>query len=151
MRGVVVCLAIGVAATAAAQEESVAAATPEPLSGPTYSAGNNWQWTVFPATNLYERYVADPRAPVMNISYLYVLDSDIDMVSRQLTVISLGGRARFLRLHPRGRPDLGFQFSVEAGFMGRFDLVRKADAIGWDGYYGLRFTYKPNDRFEFKL
>lgn len=92
---------------------------------------------MFPPSNLYPRYVADPRAPRFGVMLLSVPSPRIPDSRNQRVGLKLGGRFGLLRIHPEGRPESGWQVDIEAGFTGQFDIEHSLDNIGWDGTYGF--------------
>jgi hypothetical protein len=121
------------------------------LHGPSLPLGTEYRLQTFPASDFYPRYLADPRQPVMKAFVLSVLETDTPATHSPLYEFTLGGRVKLLRLHPTAHPELGFQFSVEGGFISRFDPTANLDQIGWDGYYGFVLSFRPSERIAVKL
>jgi hypothetical protein len=80
-----------------------------------------------------------------------VLETDTAETSTPLLEFTLGGRVKLFRLHPTEHSELGLQFSVEGGFISRFDPGANLDQIGWDGYYSFSLAYRPFEGLAFKL
>lgn len=85
---------------------------------------------VFPPSNLYPGYVADPRRPEFGLTFLAVPDPAIPDSGDQRFGLKMGGRFGLLRVR-------GWQFDIEAGFTGQFDIDHSLDNIGWDGTYAF--------------
>lgn len=85
---------------------------------------------MFPASNLYPGYVADPRRPEFGVSVLAVPDPEIFDSGDRRFGLKLGGRFGLLRYRR-------VQLDIEAGFVGQFDIEHSLDNIGWDGIYGF--------------
>lgn len=95
---------------------------------------------LFPAGDVFPVYEADLHRPRFGIVFMTVPDIGIAASGDTRFDLRLGGRFGVLRVHPEGRPDLGWQVSILAGFDGQFDVDKGYDSIGWDGNYGLAFT-----------
>jgi opacity protein-like surface antigen len=85
---------------------------------------------MFPDSNLYPSYVADPRHPGFGVTLLGFPDPRIPDSGDRRVGLKLGGRFGLLRV---GR----WQADIEAGFTGQFDIEHSLDNIGWDGTYGF--------------
>lgn len=85
---------------------------------------------VFPPSNLYPGYMADPRRPEFGLTVLAVPDPEIPDSGDRRFGLKLGGRFGLLRVG-------GWQFDIEAGFTGQFDMEHSLDNIGWDGTYAF--------------
>lgn len=153
---------VAVSASASAEPATSNPATPgastaEPPAvvrapyGPTYPAGGALRLKAFPGRDLYPRYLADPRQPTMRMGVWKVLKSETPETGDPWLEFTMGGRVKVLQLHPAGDDARGLQLSLEAAFVGVFDPDYHYDDIGWDGYYAVRFSYKPLDWLSFKL
>lgn len=98
------------------------------LAGRAVAAEPSFQ--VFPPSNLYPGYVADPRRPEFGLTVLAVPDPEIPDSGDRRFGLKLGGRFGLLRVR-------GWQFDIEAGFTGQFDIDHSLDNIGWDGTYAF--------------
>ena len=85
---------------------------------------------MFPPSNLYPAYVADPRRPQFGVAILGFPDPQIPDSGDRRIGLKLGGRFGLVRVH-------GWQMDVEAGFTGQFDIEHSLDNVGWDGTYGF--------------
>ena len=108
-------------------------------------------WEVFPASEFYPYYLADPIRPQGAVMVLSVADSDIPESGKARFGLRLGGRFPLLRVHPNGNSECGWQLDFEGGFTGHFDMDYSMDNIGWDGLYGLLLSYKPTPNFGLRL
>jgi len=113
--------------------------------------GMGWSFDAIPRTDLYPRYVADPRRPRFHIGVGPVLDTGIDETGGSRITIMAGGRFNFVRLHPDGDPEHGFQFDAEVGLAPHFDASNSLDNIGWDGFFGFGLAWKPLDTIALRL
>lgn len=85
---------------------------------------------MFPSSNLYPKYIADPRGPQFGVTLLALPSPEIPDSGDQRVGLKLGGRFGLLRVH-------GWQMDIEAGFTGQFDIEHSLDNIGWDGTYAF--------------
>lgn len=85
---------------------------------------------MFPPSNLYPGYVADPRQPEFGVAALSVPDPEIPDSGDRRVNLKLGGRFGLVRVDR-------WQLDIEAGFTGQFDIDHSLDNIGWDGIYGF--------------
>ncbi|HKQ97843.1 MAG TPA: DUF1207 domain-containing protein [Candidatus Polarisedimenticolia bacterium] len=139
--GGLLCGALTVSTTAAGDEGQV-----EP---PT--AGGEHQWIFFPDDDIYPQYIADPLRPQSALVLAAFPSSEIPDAGNLRFLLRLGGRYSIARRHPAGQPDRGFQIDFEGGFFSQFDMVNSLDNIGWDGLFGLRFSYKGSGPWAFSV
>lgn len=85
---------------------------------------------LFPESNLYPQYVADPRRPEFGVLLMAVPDPEILDSGDRRVGLKLGGRFGLLRFRR-------VQLDIEAGFVGQFDIEHSLDNIGWDGIYSF--------------
>jgi hypothetical protein len=123
-------LALASAPTAAAGREVIGEADPEA------------HVTVFPEEGLYDPYIADPWQHGFAINIMSVSDIDIQDSSTPRINLKMGGSFGFLRFHPPGEYERGWQLNIEAGFNVQTDIDNGYDVIGWDGIVGLLMTKK---------
>ena len=107
----------------------------------SFAIGQNWRTVFSPGSDLYPRYIANPRRPMFSLSRLWMIESSIPQAGDNRLMLRLGGRYGFFRVHPKNDPDKGFQFDLEGAFLGVFDIDNALDNIGWDGLYGALFTW----------
>lgn len=117
---------------------------------PSFELGGGVSIQPMPLTDLYPRYVADPRRPRFAFMWLRA-QKGLRVAGLTRLDIMFGGRYGVLRLHPTDDPDLGFQVDIEAGVKMQFDTTHKLDGSGWDGFYGLGFSWKPLHSLAFRL
>ncbi|MGM0452000.1 MAG: DUF1207 domain-containing protein [Thermodesulfobacteriota bacterium] len=120
---------------------------------PPYTAAvtSGWRLRFGPGDRLYETYIANPMRPVFAFNSISVKDSDLPDAGDRRFLLKLGGRKGFLRLHRAGRPDSGFQFDLQAAFLGMFDRENSLDNIGWSGLYGAQVNWANGSGLAFKL
>lgn len=118
--------------------------------GADASADKTVLW-VGPPTDFYPRYIADPRRAQTALVLMEFHDREIADTTRSRSSIRFGGRVPFVRFHPAGNPDLGWQVDMEAGFFGQFSLLYGMDNYGWDGVYGLLVSYKPKSSLVYRF
>lgn len=99
--------------------------------------------TVLPLTPLYRSYVADPRRPRFSIMYMKLLRTDLEDGGKTRVGVTMGGRYSFLRIHPEGDEDLGWELDFHLGAHFQFDAGNSVDSVGWDGFYGFGVNWKP--------
>ncbi|HEX6863310.1 MAG TPA: DUF1207 domain-containing protein [Thermoanaerobaculia bacterium] len=85
---------------------------------------------MFPPSNLYPHYIADPRRPEFGVAILGYPDPQIPDSGNRRVGLKLGGRFGLVRFG-------GWQADIEAGFTGQFDIEHSLDNVGWDGTYGF--------------
>ena len=107
--------------------------------------------TLFPTDDPYRDGLAGPLRRGFAVTRVGLAATDIPDTGERLFGLHAGGRFGLLRLHPRGRPERGWQLGVEAGFYGQFDIERSYDSIGWDGFYGLVLTSALSDVWALKV
>lgn len=95
--------------------------------------------TVTPPPHSYPHYIADPRSARTGISIMGMLDSDIDDAGNVRFHNSIGKRFGVVRFGDE-KADDAWQFDIELGYFGQFDIEESLDSIGWDGIYGLYFS-----------
>jgi len=116
-----------------------------------FDLGKKWRMVINPGSDLYPRSIADPIQPGTSISWVKVADSDISDAGDSRYMLRVGGHWGFLRLHPYGEPEQGFQLDLEAGFLGLFDIDYSLDNIGWDGLWGVVLTWANGKGLAAKL
>lgn len=129
----------------------MAEAKSEPRQGVPLRLWGGSGLVLFPGDNLYPRYLADPRQPMMKGLVLHMLRSDTPEHGNPLMEFTMGGRVKLLRWHPAHDPDLGVELSLHMAFLGRFDPDNKYDLIGWDGYFGSMIAFRPIESLGLKV
>ncbi len=101
----------------------------------------SWRLRLAPGSDLYPRYLADPLRPMFEMKAINVADTNIADSGDLRYGFRLGGQYGFLRLHPEGHADRGFQLDINGAFLGHFDAENDTDNIGWDGLYGIAVSW----------
>lgn len=128
---------------------TTSAAGPGHDEPPPADAGSHWVF--FPDDDIYPQYIADPLRPQSAMLLAGFMSSDIPDSGSLRFLLRLGGRYSIARRHPAGQPDRGFQIDFEGGYFGQFDVDSSLDNIGWDGLFGLRFSYKGDGPWAFSV
>lgn len=106
---------------------------------------------LFPSSNLYPGYIADPRRPEFGVMVLGFPDPAIPDSGDRRVGLKLGGRFGLLRFGPQDRPERAWQFDIEPGFIGQFDIEHSLDNIGWDGIYNFLFSTALRDDLQVQI
>ena len=146
-----VALAVGTVSTPAAEDANAQAGEETAASETSVSLGSRWSVSLFPRTDLYPVYIADPHRVGFGAERLDVSDSQIPNTGSPRFGLKLGGRFGLLRIHPKDDPERGVQANLEVGFIGQFDSSNSTDNIGWDGIYALTISYRPKGRVQYRL
>lgn len=115
------------------------------------AAGDVQHWVFFPDDDIDPQYIADALRPQSAVILAGYPSSEIPDSGDLRFLLRLGGRYSIARRHPAGLPDRGFQIDFEGGYFGQFDIDSSLDNIGWDGLFGLRFSYKGDGPWAFSL
>lgn len=107
---------------------------------------DRWVITFAPHGLIYPLATADPRRVTSSVG-LIAVDTTIADSGWRWWQLRLGGRFRLLRLHRAGEAESGFQLDFDGGFLGFFDIDRKLDNVGWDGFYGLLLSWRASPSF----
>jgi hypothetical protein len=142
---------LAAAAAALGQEQAPAAAPPVEGREPTWTLGSGRTLGLFPASDVYPVYIADPHKPENAALALVFTAPEIPDSSAQRFALKAGGRLGVLRLDPGEAHARSWQLSIDAGLDFQADSQRKQDAIGWDGSYGLTLTTASRGPYSFKL
>lgn len=101
---------------------------------------------VIPPGDFLPRPIAGPHQRGNAVTYNWILDSDVPRLGSPVFGLKLGGRFGLIRVHPAERPDLGWQFSLEAGWLGLYDVENNYDNLGYDGFFGMVLTHALGSR-----
>lgn len=112
------------------------------LVGGPAAAAPSFQF--FPSSTLYPGYIADPRRPEFGVAVLGVPDPQISDSGDRRVWLKLGGRFGLLRFG-------GWQFDIEPGFVGQFDIEHSLDNVGWDGIYNFLFSTALRDNLHVQI
>jgi hypothetical protein len=123
----------------------------EPQEREGFRVSDHWRGRLQPRSDLYPRAIADPLRPMISFHKVWITENHIPESGDNRFQFRLGGRFGLLRLHHTGDPDRGFQLDLEAAFVGIFDIENSLDNIGWDGIYGLLFSWADGEGLAAKL
>jgi hypothetical protein len=139
------------AARALGQDETVQAPAPVEGREPTWTFGSGRTLGLFPASDVYPVYIADPHKAENAALALVFTEPRIPDSSAQRFGLKAGGRFGVLRLDPGAAHGRSWQLSIDAGLDFQADSQRKQDVIGSDGSYGLTLTTASRGPWSFKL
>jgi hypothetical protein len=106
----------------------------------TFQAGATRTVRLFPASDVYPVYVADPHRPTNALVQGFYTRTRIPETSSPRTLLAGGGHFGMLRVESSAPGGRFWQVSLDAGLDAMFDSQFKLDAVGWDGNYGLTVT-----------
>ncbi len=92
-----------------------------------------------PPADFYPYYLADPRSARTALMLIGMFDSEIADTGNARFNTSLGRRFGVVRFGDE-RAYKAWQFDIEIGYFGHFDIENSLNNIGWDGIYGLFFS-----------
>ena len=92
-----------------------------------------------PPADFYPYYLADPRSARTVIALMGMFDSDIEDAGGVRFGNSIGKRFGVVRFGDE-RAYEAWQFDIELGYFGQFDIENSLNNIGWDGVYGLHLS-----------
>jgi hypothetical protein len=104
-----------------------------------------------PRGDLYPPYIAGPHRPGFAAIVGGITDNDINSVGDFRITLKAGGLFGVFQIHPHNRPELGIQFSFEAGIDAQFDLNNSQDNLGWDGNFGWHLTMARPEGWAYKI
>lgn len=105
-------------------------------------------FSLAPVTHIYPPYLADQKRVTFAMQILSVSQTDIPDTGNKRFGLRLGGRPELFNYQWSAEPGgtvKRLQANLEVGFRGHFDITRSLDNIGWDGNYGLIFSYQGSD------
>lgn len=109
------------------------------------------QFVLAPTSHIYSPYLADQKRVTFGLQLIYVTDTDIPDTGAERFALRLGGRLELFQWHSEADPQQRLQANIEVGFRGHFDTSQSQDNIGWDGNYGLLFSYRNNDSLAWRF
>jgi hypothetical protein len=112
-----------------------------------FAVGANRRGVFSPGSDIYPRYIADPLRPMISLKRVWITRNEIFATGDIQYIFRLGGRYGFLRVHPNGNRDRGFQLDLGGAFMGIFDSENSLDNIGWDGLYEVLISWGNGEGF----
>lgn len=113
------------------------------------SPSNSYQ--LFPVTQLYPRYIADPLRNTFSAQTMFFSHTDIANTSRRRFDLKLGGPLGLIRLTSDENPERAMQLVLDVGFHGQFDADQSEDNIGWEGIYALYLTLQQNRSLFYRI
>jgi hypothetical protein len=126
-------------ATAAAQTAAPGQPADE-QKAPAWRVGSTRTVRLFPASDVYPVYVADPHRPTTAVVESFYVRTRVPQTRSPRTFLAGGGHLGMLRIESSAPGGRFWQVSIDAGLDGLFDSQFNNDAIGWDGNYGLTVT-----------
>ena len=111
-------------------------------------------FTFAPTTHIYTPYLADPKRVTFAFQALSVSESNVPDNGRKRFGLRLGGRLELFQHQwpaTQTEPVKRLQANLEVGYRGYFDYSQSQDEIGWDGNYGLLFSYRGSDTIAYRL
>jgi len=91
---------------------------------------------IFPQTQLYPHYIANPLRPTFSVQNMRFTKTEISHTSLRRYDLKVGGHLGIYRSQPE-KMKRGWQVTFGAGFHGEFDPAANEDNIGWDGIMAL--------------
>lgn len=107
---------------------------------PVWQAGSTRTVRLFPASDVYPVYVADPHRPTTAVVESFYIRTRVPQTRSPRTFLAGGGHIGMLRVESSAPGGRFWQVSIDAGLDALFDSQFNNDAIGWDGNYGLTVT-----------
>ncbi len=101
---------------------------------------------IFPQTQLYPHYIANPLRPTFSVHNMYLTKSEIVNTSERRYNLKLGGHLGIYRNQPE-KTNRGWQVTFGAGFQGQFDPGSSQDNVGWDGIMALSLEIRNSEAF----
>ncbi len=135
-------LVLGLPSTAQAGEERGILLSPP---------GADLHALLVPEGSLFPLPIADPHGVGFGVQTMHLSRTSIVHSGDQRFNLQAGGRFGIVRIHQPDDPGLGWQFGIEGGFDGQFDMDHSLDNIGWDGNYGLLVEYAPLHSLAFRI
>ena len=104
--------------------------------------------SIAPTIHIYSPYLADPKRVTFGFQALSVSENTIPDIGDSLIGLRLGGR---LELFQYAWQSNRLQANLEVGYRGRFDHSNSQDEIGWDGNYGLLFSFSGSELLAYRF
>ncbi|MDH5444053.1 MAG: DUF1207 domain-containing protein [Gammaproteobacteria bacterium] len=118
---------------------------------PPPSSENLPRLQLAPTEHIYPPYLADQKRVTFGLQVLHVMNSTIPETSNSRFALRLGGRLELFNWSDDEDPAQQLQANLEVGFLGHFDIDHSQDNIGWDGNYGLIFSYRHNTSVAYRF
>lgn len=106
----------------------------------------NHDGVVFPYTQLYPHYIANPLRPSFGVQNMYLSKSKIVNTSERRYNLKLGGHLGIYRNQPE-KTNRGWQITFDAGFQGQFDPASAQENVGWNGIMALSLEIRNSEAF----
>lgn len=107
---------------------------------------NIYNGVIFPHTQLYPHYIANPLRPTFSIQNMYLTKSEIVNTGERRYNLKLGGHLGIYRNQPE-KTNRGWQVTFDAGFQGQFDPASSQDNVGWNGVMALSLEIRNSEAF----
>lgn len=107
--------------------------------------------TLAPTSHIYTPYLADQRRVTFGFQLLYFTHSEILSTSHKRFSLRIGGRLELFNWRNQAKPQERLQANLEVGYRGQFDASHSWDNTGWDGNYGLLFSYRNSDILAYRF
>lgn len=101
---------------------------------------------IFPQTQLYPHYIANPLRPTFSLQNMYFAKSEIANTSKRRYNLKVGGHLGLYR-NQAEKTNRGWQVTFGAGFQGQFDPASSQDNVGWDGIMALSLEIRNSEAF----
>lgn len=123
---------------------------PETIAYPVSSAEKEPVSVLFPQTQLYPHYIANPLRPTFSLQNMRYAKTDIIGTSLRRYDLKVGGHLGVYRSQPEST-QRGWQVTLGAGFHGEFDPASSEDNVGWDGIMAISVEIRQNKFFAHRL
>lgn len=97
-----------------------------------------------PTDHIYSPYLADQKRVTFGFQTIGIIQSDIPDSGSARFGLRMGGRLELFNWTGPDDPQQQLQANLEVGFRGHFDIDHSQDNIGWDGNYGLLFSFRAH-------
>lgn len=119
----------------------------QPVMADESSAHNNTSsGVIFPLTQLYPYYIANPLRPAFSMLNVRYSKTEIANTSLRRYDVKVGRNLGIYRSQPE-KNKRGWQLTFGACFHGEFDPATSFDNVGWDGIFSLSLEMRFNKTF----
>jgi len=105
---------------------------------------------IFPQTQLYPYYIANPLRTTFSMQYMYFDKTKITNTSKRRYNLKAGGHLGLYR-NKAEKTNRGWQVTFSGGFQGQFDPASSQDNVGWDGIMALSLEMRNSNAFAQRL
>lgn len=116
----------------------------------TVSAENKNSDVIFPQTQLYPHYIANPLRPAFSLQNMRFAKTEIANTSERRYNLKIGGHLGLYRKQAE-KTNRGWQVTFGAGFHGQFDPASSQDNVGWDGIMALSLEIRNSKAFAHRV